>query len=87
MNHRIFGTALVLLSILVLPYWIYIPILLVAIIYFPFYWEGLILALIIEVIYDNGVGFLPSLVSPLALSALIMLIILLPIKDKLRLHV
>jgi len=84
MTRRVIGSIFVLLSILVLPYWIYIPVLLFAIIFFPFFWEGIILAFLIDVIYGSGVEALPSFVSLFALSALILIIILLPIRERLR---
>lgn len=79
MTRRIFGSISVLVAILVLPFWIYIPILFVAILVFPFFWEGILFALLIDVIYGGGVKT--------ALSALILLIILLPIRENLRFNV
>lgn len=65
-----------LFSILVLPYWIYIPVLFLAIIYFPFYWEGILLAFFADTVYGSEIE--------IAIVALILLIILLPLRDKLR---
>ena len=84
MTYRIIGTLIVLISILILPYWSYVPFLLVAMVYFPFYWEGIFLAFLIDILYGNGIGTLPSLVSPSALLALILLVILLPLRERLR---
>ena len=84
MTRRVIGSIFVLLSILVLPYWIYIPVLLFSIIFFPFFWEGIIFAFLIDVLYGSGVESLLSFVSPFALSALILIIILLPIRERLR---
>lgn len=87
MTRHIIGSLVVLVSILVFPYWVYMPILFIAIVIIPFFWEGILLALLIHVIHGNGAGILLSLVSPLVLSVLIVLIILLPIRENLRSHV
>lgn len=79
MTRRILGCVVVLASILVLPYWIYLPALLIAIILFPFFWEGLLLAFLIDIFYGSGIA--------VALYALILLIIFLPIRESLRSYV
>lgn len=87
MISRIVGSIVVLISILVFPFWIYISILLVAIVIFPFYVEGILFGFLIDVIYGSGVEVLPSVVSPFALSILVLLIVMLPIKERIRLYV
>lgn len=86
MIQRIIGSSIVLLSILVAPYWVYIPVLCLAIIIFPFFWEGILFALLIDVLYGNGVGVLPS-ISQSAVLALVVIIILLPLRESLRSYV
>lgn len=86
MISRILGSVVIFASILVLPYWVYIPVLFFGIILFPFFWEGIPLAFLIDVIHGSGMEVLSALVSPLALSALIALIVLLPIRESLRFH-
>ena len=76
MIYRTLGSIVVLFSILVLPYWVYLPILLIGIIIFPFFWEGILLALLVDTVYGSGVET--------ALVALILLIIFLPIRERLR---
>jgi hypothetical protein len=83
-TRRVFGSVLVLVSILVLPYWIYIPVLFVAVAIFPFFWEGILLALFIDIIYGGGVESLSSFISLFSFYVLIFLIILLPIRERLR---
>jgi len=87
MIRRILGSMLVLISILVLPYWIYIPILFIAIIFFPFFWEGIFLAFLIDVIHGSGIGGFSFLISPFAFYALIALILLLLLRERLRPYV
>ena len=76
---------LILLAVVVLPYWIYIPVLFILFIVFEFYLEGILVAFLIDVLY--GAGETVGLSSyPFAIGALIFIIILLPLRSKLRLH-
>jgi hypothetical protein len=70
-----------------LPYWIYIPVLFIFIILVPFFWEGILFAILINIIYAKNMGMLALVLSPLTVIALIVIIVLLPIRDKLRLYV
>ena len=87
MIRRILCSVVILISILFLPYWVYIPVLFVGIILFPFFWEGIFLVFLIDVIHGNGMKIFPSLISPLALSVLVMLVALLYIRERLRSYV
>jgi len=87
MIRHIIGIIVLLVSILVLPYWIYIPLLFAALIFLPFFWEGILFTFLIGTIYSGNVETLSLFFSPLALVVLLTLIILLPIKERLRLHV
>ena len=78
-TRRIFGSVVVLVSILVLPFWIYIPVLFIAIIIFPFFFEGILFAFLIDILYGSGIET--------ALSVLAVLIILLPLRGSLRSYV
>ena len=78
MIRRVLGSTVVLVSILVLPFWVYLPVLFIAIIIFPFFWEGILFALLVDTIYGSGIET--------ALYALILLIILIPIRENLRLN-
>ena len=87
MKKRALGLLIVLFSILALPYWIYIPILFIAIILFPFFWEGILFALLIDVLYGSFLGTFPFLFSPTAAIALIALVVMLFFRDNLRSYV
>ena len=87
MTRRLIGFVLILVSILILPYWIYIPVLFVGIVLFSFFWEGIVLTFFINIIHNVGTNFSVSLVSPLALAALVALIVMLPIRGSLRSYV
>lgn len=84
MMRRLFGSALVLLSILVLPFWFYIPILFIAIVVFPFYWEGILFGFLIDVLYGNGISPVSYGVSLWGLGALIILLALMPFRGHIR---
>ena len=87
MIRRILGSIVILVSILVLPYWVYVPLLFIGVILFPFFWEGILLVFLVSVVHGSGMAILSSLVSPLALSLLFVLILLLPIRESLRSYV
>ncbi|MEK9171646.1 MAG: hypothetical protein AAB782_00195 [Patescibacteria group bacterium] len=87
MIRRILCSVVILTSILFLPYWVYIPVLFVGIILFPFFWEGIFLAFLIDVIHGSGMKIFPSLISPLALSVFVVLVALLHIRERLRAYV
>lgn len=86
MNKRIISYFILALAILFLPYWIYLPLLLAVIIIWPFYWEGLIFSLVIDFVYGRGLMLWPPRFS-VTVIVLIILIIMLPIRSRLRIHV
>jgi len=86
MNLRLGSTLVVLLAIIFLPYWVYLPLLGAAMIIFPFFWEAVLLSLLIDVLYGGGVSGMAELFSPMALAATILLIILLPLRERIRIH-
>lgn len=84
---RILASFIILISILILPYWVYLPIILIFMVIFPFFWEAIVFGFLIDVFYGGGVRGLPSFVSPLALLALVLIFVLAPIQERLRLNV
>ncbi len=76
----------VLLAIIFLPYWLYLPLLGAAMIFFPFFWEGIVLALLIDVLYGGGIGRVGELFSPIAFAATLILAALLPLRERIRVH-
>lgn len=84
MINRTLTTLTLLISILVLPYWIYIPALFLAIIIFPFFWESILLVLLIDTLYGEGVNIFPPSISLLAVATLFVLIVLMPVRERLR---
>jgi hypothetical protein len=86
MNKRIVSTIIVLIAISAFPYWIYIPLLFLAIILFPFYWEGIIMAFLIDVLYGGYSHAGISFVYPFAIFASVLVLLALPIRDRIRIH-
>jgi len=84
MISRTLGSIIILISILVLPYWIYIPVLFIGIILFPFFWESILFAFLIDVLYGQGIKIFSPSISLLTLSILIALIALMPLRERLR---
>ena len=87
MTRRLLGSVIVLGAILLLPYWVYLPVLFAAIVILPFFWEGIWWAFLIDVLYGQGIANPLALVSLLSLTTLAVLIIILPVKERLRLYV
>ena len=86
MSYRLITCIALFLSILFLPYWLYLTILLAALIAFPLFWEGIFFSFLIEVLYGPGMVLNPFHFS-ITLVTLLILIILLPLRERIRLHV
>ena len=80
MSIRAFITITLLGLILAFPYWIYIPAVVLAIILFPFYWEGILAGFLIDIFYGHSAPGWLSLYPSAFIGALIVLI-LLPIRE------
>lgn len=78
-NLRLPSTIIIFFAILFLPYWIYIPALIVAMAALPLYWESIFLGFLIDILYGEGIYA--------GLLALGGLILLLPLRSRLRSHV
>ena len=87
MNQRPFISIAVLLAILFLPYWIYVPLLLIAIFITPLFWEGIILGFIIDVLYGREAHIGISWHFPTALAALLLVAAMIPLRRRLRMYV
>ena len=81
---RLLAVSATLLAIIFLPYWVYLPFLLASMILFPFFWEGIFLAFIIDILYGRGISGLPELISPMAFSAMLILMAVMPLRERLR---
>ena len=86
MNKRIFSYLILIPSIIFLPYWVYVPLLILAIVIWPFYWEALIFSLLIDFVYGRGITWWPISFS-ITLLALLLLVAMLPLRSRLRINV
>jgi hypothetical protein len=77
--YRHIITIALLLAILFLPHWVYIPAILAAAIFLPFYWEAILFGFVIDTLYGTRGSFPAALVAGLAVA------LLLPIRERLRL--
>lgn len=84
---RIVSVVVIFAAVVFLPYWVYLPLLGVAMFFFPLFWEGIIIALLIDVLYGGGVGAAREFFSPLAFGATVLLAALLPVKERIRINV
>lgn len=86
MTYRLMGLLVVLVAILVLPYWLYIPILFLVVILVPFFWEGILLAFLIAVLYGGELKGELEVFPSIAAYVLLFLVVLLPVRERLRFY-
>ncbi|MBI2086713.1 MAG: hypothetical protein HYT69_00880 [Candidatus Zambryskibacteria bacterium] len=84
-SYRLISTLILTLAVILLPYWIYLPLLFVAVAILPMFWEGILLGFLIDALYSQGISV--PIGSPVALSILAALVILLPLRARLRTYV
>lgn len=83
---RFIAVIIILLSVIFFPYWLYLPLLGAAIIFFPLFWEAILVALLIDVLYGGGIGRATALFSPMAVLATTLLLVMLPVRERLRVY-
>ncbi|MDB5266259.1 MAG: hypothetical protein JWN89_74 [Parcubacteria group bacterium] len=84
MKKRDIATLILLILILAFPYWVYLPALLLAILFLPMYWEGIFLGFLIDVFYGARAHPGLSLSYPYALGVLLLILVLIPLREHLR---
>lgn len=77
-------TIIILLSIIFLPYWVYLPLLLLAIVMLPMFWEGILLGLLTDMLYGSMTAVSYPVVG-IIVTALV--IISIPLRARLRNYV
>jgi hypothetical protein len=80
-RNRAIISLIIIALMLIGPYWLYVPVLVLATLTFPLYWEGILLGFVIDTFY--GLGNYESLFMrfPVALGVTI-LILLMPLARK-----
>lgn len=86
MNHRTLATIVLSLAIIAFSYWVYIPIMVLCAAVFPFYFEAVIFGFVIDVLYGSRAYASLSFFFPFALLSALLVIILLPVRQYLRLN-
>lgn len=83
-TYRIISIIGLLVAIVFLPYWIYVPALAIAVIVLPFFWEGIIFGLLIDALYGSSITSFYSVFKTFSFWTLALLIIILPVRKRLR---
>jgi hypothetical protein len=77
----------IFLLVLIMPWWIYLPALALAVLLLPFFWEGLVLAFIVDVLYGTRLSENFFLMFPIALGTTLLLVIVPFIQKRFRFYV
>jgi hypothetical protein len=77
----------VLLSIVFLPYWIYVPILFFNIIAFRLFWEGIVFGFLIDALYTGVTLSLSNFPYLFGFWALVFVVMMMPIHHRVRNYV
>lgn len=86
MVQRILASILLLISILFLPFWVSVILALAGIIYFSFYWEGVILFLLSDLLYGTQEGLFLNIISTSFVVSFLVLVITELVKKKLKFY-
>ncbi len=79
-------TLMLVLLILAFPYWVYLPALGLSVLLLPLYWEAVFLGFLIDVFYGVRVHTGISLQYPCALLVLLLILVLIPVRERIRSH-
>ncbi|OHA91966.1 MAG: hypothetical protein A3J09_00470 [Candidatus Zambryskibacteria bacterium RIFCSPLOWO2_02_FULL_51_21] len=83
-NLRVISSIVLILSVIFLPSYIYLPALALAIIVLPFFWEGVLIAFLIDALYGPGVSSLASIFSTFGFYSAVLLAVVVPVRRRLR---
>ncbi|MEK7194569.1 MAG: hypothetical protein AAB660_02690 [Patescibacteria group bacterium] len=81
---RILFTLIVFLALIVTPYWIYFPLILIGIVLFPFYLEAILLGLIVDLVYGGGANSNALFGFPFGIVVAILIFFTAPLREYLR---
>ncbi len=87
MKYRPLATVFIIIAIIIFPYWIYIPALIAAMAVLPLYWEGIFLGFLIDALYGGKLNSASSFFFSASFLSLAGLLLLIPIRARLRSHV
>jgi hypothetical protein len=86
MNKRTLLTLLLIVLVLVGPYWLYLPALLLLAVFMPYYWEGLIIAFFVDVMYGTYSHKFVNFYYPYAFIILLAILTSFIIRRRIRIH-
>ena len=85
MKKRHLATIALVLAVLFLPYWLYVPAVVLAVAFFPLYWEAVLLGFLVDVLYGARADGLFSLLGfRTAFFALLLVGAFIPVRQRLR---
>jgi len=85
MNKRTSVSIILLVLVGVTPFWVYIPALMLSVIFIPLYFEAILFAFLIDVLYGSQTHIGLSLAFPFATLVCLFLIMSIPLRERLRL--
>ena len=81
---RSYIVALLFIAIIAFPFWIYVPLVIIATLYEPFFYESIFLGFFIDVLYGSRTYHGFTLMFPFAILLSILVVALLPMRQYLR---
>lgn len=84
MSYRTITLISIIVLILAFPFWLYIPCLVLATLYFPFFYESILLGFLIDVLYGIHIRSGVSFMFPFAITFSLLVIVLLSTRKYLR---
>ena len=82
---RITAVCLLVLLIIFAPFWLYLPALFLSIVYFDYFVEGIVLALVIDVVYGPA-GHSILFGFPFAIISAVLVLISIIVRERLRIY-
>jgi hypothetical protein len=83
---RIIAVVTIVLLVIFAPYWLYIPAIVIGIVYFDYFVEGVALAFLVDLLYGQSFYHGPLFGFPFTLTALLLVLISIIVREKLRLY-
>ncbi len=81
---RALFTLVVFLALIATPYWVYLPLVLIGVVLFPFYLEAILFGLIVDIVYGGGTNGGALLGFPFGIVAAVLVLFSAPLREYLR---
>ena len=86
MNKRNLLTLILFIIIILFPYYIYLPLLTLGIVFIPFYYEAVPLGFLVDALYGPFAHHGLSFSFPVGIFVTVLVLILLPIRERMRFY-